>query len=42
MFPFIIIADAPNGYAIAGWGLVRLALGLAIRAQAGERAAIGW
>ncbi len=31
MFPFIFIADEPNGYAIAGWGLMRLALGLAIR-----------
>lgn len=34
MFPFFVIADEPNPYAIAGWGLVRLALGLAIRAQA--------
>lgn len=34
MFPFIFIADEPNPFAIAGWGLLRLALGLAIRVQA--------
>jgi hypothetical protein len=33
MFPFLFISDEPNGYAVAGWGLARLALGLAIRAQ---------
>ncbi|MCE7987819.1 MAG: hypothetical protein DYG89_42180 [Caldilinea sp. CFX5] len=39
MFPFIVIADEPNLYAIGGWGLLRLALGLAIRRQgAGESA----
>lgn len=35
MLPFIIFADAPNPFAIGGWGLLRLILGLAIRAQAG-------
>ncbi|MBC8162941.1 MAG: hypothetical protein H7Z42_17170 [Roseiflexaceae bacterium] len=34
MFPFIFIASEPNVYAVGGWGLARLALGLAIRAQA--------
>ncbi len=34
MFPFILVADGPNGFAIAGWGLVRCLLGLAIRSQA--------
>lgn len=34
MFPFIFISDGPNAYAIVGWGLARVALGLAIRAQA--------
>lgn len=34
MFPFLFVSNEPNGYAIAGWGLVRLALGLAIRSQA--------
>ena len=34
MFPLIFISTEPNGYTIAGWGLARLALGLAIRAQA--------
>jgi hypothetical protein len=34
MFPFILVADGPNGYVIAGWGLVRCLLGLAMRAQA--------
>lgn len=33
MLPFIIIADEPNLYAVGGWGLLRLAFGLAIRAQ---------
>ena len=33
MFPFIAIADEPNLYAIGGWGLLRLVLGLAIRQQ---------
>lgn len=33
MFPFIAIADEPNPYAIGGWGLLRLVLGLAIRQQ---------
>lgn len=42
MLPFIIIADTPNLFAIAGWGLFRLALGLAIRSegQARESSAI--
>jgi hypothetical protein len=34
MFPFIAISGEPNGYAIAGWGVLRLALAFAIRAQA--------
>jgi len=34
MFPFLALEGEPSGYAIAGWGLMRLALGLAIRAQA--------
>lgn len=34
MFPFLFITGEPSNYAIGLWGLVRLALGLAIRAQA--------
>lgn len=34
MFPFLFIYGEPNFYAISGWGLARIALGLAIRAQA--------
>src|SRR5215213_6988396 len=34
MFPLLFISGEPNSYTIAGWGLLRLALGLAIRAQA--------
>lgn len=34
MFPFLFITGEPSEYAIGMWGLVRLALGLAIRAQA--------
>jgi len=34
MFPFLIISGEPSDYAIGLWGLVRLVLGLAIRAQA--------
>jgi len=34
LFPFLFIYGEPNSYLIAGWGLLRLALGLAIRAQA--------
>jgi hypothetical protein len=33
MLPFVIVADAPNLFAVGGWGLLRLALGLAIRMQ---------
>ncbi len=33
MFPFIFIADEPNLYAIGGWGILRLLLGLALRRQ---------
>lgn len=36
MFPFIFITGEPSNYAIGLWGLVRLVLGLAIRAQAEE------
>jgi hypothetical protein len=36
MFPFLVFSGGPNGFAIAGWGLARLALGLAMRAQVGE------
>lgn len=32
MFPFVLFADEPSAFAIAGWGLLRLVLGLAIRA----------
>lgn len=35
MLPFIIVADAPNLFAVGGWGLLRLVLGLAMRTQAG-------
>ena len=34
MFPLVAITGAPVDAAIAVWGLVRLGLGLAIRAQA--------
>lgn len=34
MFPFVFITGEPSDYAIGLWGLVRLALGLAIRVQA--------
>ena len=34
MFPFIFLSGEPNSYAIAGWGLARLAVGFAIRTQA--------
>jgi hypothetical protein len=34
MFPFVLITGEPSNYAIGLWGLVRLALGLAIYAQA--------
>jgi len=34
MFPFVFINGEASDYAIGLWGLVRLALGLAIRAQA--------
>lgn len=34
MFPFLFITGEPSNYAIGLWGLVRLVLGLAIRAQA--------
>lgn len=34
MFPFLFITGEPSSYAIGLWGLVRLGLGLAIRAQA--------
>lgn len=34
MFPFLFISGEPSDYAIGLWGLVRLVLGLAIRAQA--------
>lgn len=34
MFPLLIVYGEPNSYMIAVWGLVRLTLGLAIRAQA--------
>lgn len=34
MFPFLFITGEPNEYTIGLWGLVRLVLGLAIRAQA--------
>ncbi|RMF02853.1 MAG: hypothetical protein D6768_07260 [Chloroflexi bacterium] len=34
MFPFLFISGEPSNYAIGLWGLVRLVLGLAIRAQA--------
>ena len=37
MLPFILVSDDPNPYAIAGWGLARLALGLAIRGEARDR-----
>lgn len=33
MFPFIIISDEPNPWAIAGWGLCWALLGLAMRAN---------
>lgn len=33
MFPFLFIYGQPSDYAIGLWGLVRLGLGLAIRAQ---------
>jgi hypothetical protein len=36
MFPFLVVSGGPNGFAIAGWGLARLALGLAMRGQAEE------
>jgi hypothetical protein len=34
MFPFVFITGEPSDYAIGLWGLVRLVLGMAIRAQA--------
>ncbi|MBW7882123.1 MAG: hypothetical protein H3C34_05705 [Caldilineaceae bacterium] len=34
MFPFLALTGEPNEYAIGGWGLARLALGLAIYTQA--------
>lgn len=33
MFPFYLASADPSPYAVGGWGLLRLALGLAIRGQ---------
>jgi len=38
MLPFIVVADEPNLFAIGGWGLLRLAVGLAIRSEGQVRA----